>query len=283
MRPRRLLILFLVLIGVLIAFYYQRESKVQVETIPFSSKLIGKALPYDVVLPPRYGLITSRHTRYPVMYLLHGWDGHYDSWLKRTALVDYASEHQIIIITPEGNNSWYIDSATTPIDKYETYILEELIPDVDSRFRTVANRSSRAIAGLSMGGYGALKFGLKHPEVFCFVASFSGALDAASRTDDASIMKAFGELNSTERKSNDVFRLAEEFPNDKISQLPYFYLDCGRDDPWFSHNQRFAEILLRRKIPVEFRQLPGSHVWPYWDKQVRDVLRIASETMTVPN
>src|SRR5262245_28664853 len=104
MRSRRPLILFIVLIGLLVVFYYQRENKVHVETIPFTSKLIGKALPYEVVLPPRYGLITSRHTRYPVVYLLHGWDGHYDSWLKRTALINYASEHQMIIITPEGNN-----------------------------------------------------------------------------------------------------------------------------------------------------------------------------------
>jgi putative tributyrin esterase len=281
MRSRRLLILILVLIGVLIAFYYQRESKVHVETIPFNSALIGRALPYDVVLPPRYGLISSRRTRYPVVYLLHGWENHHNSWLNRTALLDYASEHQMIIITPEGNNSWYIDGATGT-EKYESYILQELIPDVDKRFRTVPNRSSRAIAGFSMGGYGAVKFGLKHPEVFSFVASMSGALDAPSRTDDSSIMKAFGELSSAERQSNDVFRLAEEFPSNRISQLPYFYLDCGRDDPWLSQNQRFAEILLRRKIPVEFRQLPGNHVWPYWDKQVREVLRVASEAMAVP-
>jgi S-formylglutathione hydrolase FrmB len=187
----------------------------------------------------------------------------------------------MIIITPEGNNSWYIDGATGT-EKYESYILQELIPDVDKRFRTVPNRSSRAIAGFSMGGYGAVKFGLKHPEVFSFVASMSGALDASSRTDDSSIMKAFGELNSAERNSNDVFQLAEEFPSNRISQLPYFYLDCGRDDPWLSQNQRFAEILFHRKIPVEFRQLPGNHDWPYWDKQVREVLRTASDAMAAP-
>ena len=281
MRSRRLLILILILIGVLVVFYYQRESKVYVETLPFNSALIGRALPYDVVLPPRYGLISSRRTRYPVIYLLHGWQNHHDSWLNRTALVDYASEHQMIIISPEGNNSWYIDRANGT-DKYESYILQELIPDVDRRFRTVPNRSSRAIAGYSMGGYGAVNFGLKHPEVFGFVASLSGALDAPSRIDDSSIMDAFGELNSVERKTNDVFRLAEEFRSDRISQLPYFYLDCGRDDPWLSSNQRFAEILFRRKIPVEFRQLPGKHDWPYWDKQVREVLRVASDALAGP-
>jgi S-formylglutathione hydrolase FrmB len=266
----------LLLLGALVAFHYHRESKVRIETIQFSSQLTGKSLPYDIVLPPGYGLFSARRIRYPVIYLLHGWNSHYDAWLARTALAQYAAEHQLIIITPEGNNGWYTDSATTATNKYESYIVQELIPDVDKRLRTVAERRGRAIAGVSMGGYGALKFGFKHPELFAFVASMSGALDATSRTDDPSIMQAFGETDSVERKSNDVLRLAEEFPSDRIPLLPYFYIDCGRDDPWLNTNQRFAEILRERKIPVEFRQLPGNHNWPYWDKQLGEVLRVAS-------
>jgi putative tributyrin esterase len=282
MRRLRLLILTIVLLGTLMAFHYHRESSVHIETIQFSSKLVGKILPYSIVLPPGYGLFSSRWTRYPVMYLLHGWNSHYDSWLTRTALAQYASAHQLIIITPEGNNGWYTDSATTPTDKYESYILQELIPDVDHRLRTISDRRGRAIAGYSMGGYGALKLGFKHPELFAFAASLSGALDATSRTDEASIMQTFGESDSSERKSNDLVRLAEEFPGERIAQLPFFYLDCGRDDPWLSSNQRFAAVLSERKIPVEFRQLPGSHIWPYWDKQVREVLRVASEMLAAP-
>jgi putative tributyrin esterase len=282
MRRLRLPILTIVLLGTLMAFHYHRESSVHIETIQFSSKLVGKILPYSIVLPPGYGLFSSRWTRYPVMYLLHGWNSHYDSWLTRTALAQYASAHQLIIITPEGNNGWYTDSATTPTDKYESYILQELIPDVDHRLRTISDRRGRAIAGYSMGGYGALKLGFKHPELFAFAASLSGALDATSRTDEASIMQTFGESDSSERKSNDLVRLAEEFPGERIAQLPFFYLDCGRDDPWLSSNQRFAAVLSERKIPVEFRQLPGSHIWPYWDKQVREVLRVASEMLAAP-
>jgi len=282
MRSFRIPILAIVLLAVLIAFYYQRENRVHTETIQFSSNLVGKTLPYDVVLPARYGLISSRQLRYPVIYLLHGWNTHHEAWLSRTALTDYAAEHQLIIITPEGNNGWYTDSATTPNDKYESYILQELIPDVDKRFRTIPNRHARAVAGFSMGGYGALKLGFKHPEVFGFVGSLSGALDATSRTDDASIMTTFGDTNSTERKNNDLFRLAAEFPNDRIAQLPYFYLDCGRDDPWLIQNQRFATSLFERRIPVEFRQLPGKHDWPYWNKQAREVLRVASEILAAP-
>jgi len=276
MKRLRLLILTLLLLGALVAFHYHRESKVRIETIQFSSQLAGKSLPYDIVLPPGYGLFSARRIRYPVIYLLHGWSSHHDAWLSRTALAQYAADHQLIIITPEGNNGWYTDSATTPSNKYESYIVQELIPDVDKRLRTIAERRGRAIAGCSMGGYGAVKFGLKHPDLFAFVASSSGALDATSRTDDTSIMQAFGETGSVERKSNDVQRLAEEFPSERIPLLPYFYLDCGRDDPWLNTNLRFAEILRERKIPVEFRQLPGNHNWPYWDKQLGEVLRAAS-------
>ena len=276
MKRLRLLILALLLLGTLVVYYYQRESKVRVDTIQFSSQLTAKALPYNVVLPPGYGLITSRRVRYPVIYLLHGWNSHYDSWLSRTLLAQYAADHQLIIITPEGNNGWYTDSATTPSDKYESYLVQELIPDVDKRFRTIAERRGRAIAGFSMGGYGAIKFGFKHPELFAFVGSMSGAFDTTSRTDDASIMETFGQVDSAIRKSNDVVRLAQEFPSERIALLPYFYLDCGRDDPWLNSNQRFAEILAERKIPVEFRQLPGKHDWPYWDSQVREVLHVAS-------
>src|SRR5262245_29555165 len=111
MRRLRLLILMLILIVALVAFHYHHERVARTETVQFSSKIVGQPLPYGVVLPPGYGLFSSVRTRYPVIYLLHGWNGHYDSWLTRTALAQYASEHQLIIITPEGNNGWYTDSS----------------------------------------------------------------------------------------------------------------------------------------------------------------------------
>jgi len=282
MRSFRLPILTFILLGALAAFYYRAEESVRTETVQFQSKLVGKTLPYSIVLPPGYGLFTSWRKHYPVLYLLHGWSGQFNSWVGHTSLVQYASEQQLIIITPEGNNGWYTDSATVPSDKYETYILEELIPDVDSRLRTIRDRRGRAVAGCSMGGYGALKFGLKHPEVFALAASMSGALDATSRIDDESIMRTFGETNSIERKSNDVQQLAQEFPSERIKLLPYFYLDCGQDDPWLAINRRFSNVLSEHRIAHEYRQLPGSHSWPYWDRQVREVLRVAAATMVPP-
>jgi putative tributyrin esterase len=278
----RLFVLVLVLCGALAAFYYQVETAVRVETVQFRSALAGRALPYKVVLPPGYGLFTSRATRYPVLYLLHGWSGHYDSWLANTSLARYAAEHRLIVVTPEGDNGWYTDSAVVPADKFESYFVEELIPDVDRRFRTIAARRGRGVAGCSMGGYGSLKFGLKHPELFAFAASTSGALDAASRTDEASIMQTFGEAGSPARAENDLPRLAREFPAERRGLLPFLYLDCGDKDPWFAVNRDFADLLTERGMTHEYRQLPGDHVWPYWDRQLREILREAEEMLGAP-
>lgn len=278
-RHLRISLLIILLLFALAAYYYHTHNAVRFEVVQFKSNLIGKVLPYGVVLPPGYGLITSRRTRYPVLYLLHGWSGDYNSWTKQTALTQYAAECQMIIVTPEGGNGWYTDSATVPSDQYESYVIRELIADVDSRFRTIADRRGRSIAGVSMGGYGALKFGFKHPEKFSLAASMSGALDAPARTDDASIMQTFGEPESPARKTNELTRLAREFPADRRALLPYFYMDCGSEDPWLGSNRDFSGVLLERKIIHEYRQLPGSHIWAHWDRQVREVMRVASERM----
>jgi putative tributyrin esterase len=278
----RPLLLVLLLLVALAAYYYHTQNAVRFEVVQFNSSLVGKVLPYGAVLPPRYSLITSRRTHYPVLYLLHGWSGNYNSWVKQTALMQYAAEYQMIIITPEGGNGWYTDSVTFSSDQYESYLTRELIADVDSRFRTIADRRGRSIAGASMGGYGALKFGFKHPEQFSFAASMSGALDATARTDDGSIMQTFGDLDSPVRKTNDLTRLAREFPAERQSLLPYLYLDCGTDDPWLASNREFSGALLERKIVHEYRELPGNHLWPYWDRQLREVMRLAAERMVAP-
>jgi S-formylglutathione hydrolase FrmB len=282
MKRLRVAALAIVLLLALAVYYYYFESAVRVETVQLASNMLGRTLPYRVVLPPGYGLVTSRGTRYPVLYLLHGWGGHYDSWLANTSLERYASEHRLIVVTPEGGNGWYTDGVDGAAGKYESYVLQELIPDVDRRFRTIAARRGRGVAGNSMGGYGALKFGFKHPEIFALVASTSGALDASARTDDPSIMQTFGEMGSPTRTENDLPRLAREFPEEGRRALPYFYLDCGLQDPWLAFNRDFAAVLAGRKVAHEYRQLPGEHIWPFWDRQVREILRVASERLAAP-
>jgi S-formylglutathione hydrolase FrmB len=108
----------------------------------------------------------------------------------------------------------------------------------------------------------------------------SGALDSAVRTDEASIIQTFGGPESSTRQTNDLPRLARELPEDRQVLLPYFYLDCGTDDPWLASNRDFSGLLLERKIVHEYRQLPGGHIWTYWDRQLQEVLRLSAERMT---
>ncbi|MEJ7618826.1 MAG: alpha/beta hydrolase family protein [Pyrinomonadaceae bacterium] len=247
-----------------------------VETIKFESKLVGAVLPYNVVLPPDYSLPTARNLRFPVLYLLHGLTGHYGDWVSKSKLTDYAARHRIIIVTPEGNNGWYTDSPVKESEKYESYIMQELIPDVERRFRTLSSREGRSIAGLSMGGYGALKLGMKHPDKFVFAGSMSGALGAAAWTDavintepaKSSIMQAFGPADHAARPANDLFKMAAAITPERIAALPFLYVDCGNEDFLIQMNRSFVEALVKQKIPHEYRQLPGKHDWPYWDKQV---------------
>ena len=274
--------------GVRQASAAQKNSRVH--TVQFESKLVGKTLPYNVVLPVEYDQANAKAKRYPVLYLLHGLTGHYDNWTTRTKLSDYAAQFPIIIVTPEGNNGWYTDSATVSTDKYETYILQELIPDVERRYRANATREGRAIAGLSMGGYGALKFGVKHPEMFALAASMSGAFGAASWTDKEvgpggirdSLLQIFGPADSPTRSANDLFKLLREVAAKKTAPLPFFYFDCGTEDFLFNNNRELASLFVELKIPHQYRQLPGTHNWEYWDAQVQEVLRLAALKLRDP-
>lgn len=263
-------------------------NNARVQTVAFQSQLVGKPLPYNVVLPVNYSRPASREKRYPVVYLLHGLFGHYDNWTSKTRLSDYTSAYEVIIVTPEGSNGWYSDSQLAPKEQYESYIVKELIPDVDNRFRTISSRAGRAIAGLSMGGYGAIKFGVKYPAMFAFAGSMSGAMNAASWTREElaglpsiwnSLQQVFGDDAGQARLANDLPKRIRDLSNQEIAALPFIYLDCGTEDPLFPSNRSFAELLLSRRIPHEYRQRPGGHSWAYWDAQVQEVLELALKKM----
>ena len=264
-------------------------SVASIETVQFHSQLVNTTLPYNVILPPGYR--EAHTTRYPVLYLLHGWAGHYTDWVTRTNVADYAARYRLIVVMPEGNDSWYVDSAGVATDKYESYILKELIPDVDKRYRTIQSRYGRAVAGLSMGGYGAIKYGLKYPATFVFAASMSGALGVTRYTENEMggsnwepFLKTFGPIGSETRKANDVFEIARGLSPARVTSLPYFYFDVGTEDAaqHVKPNRELSEIFLEKKIAHEYRELPGAHSWAYWDQQVQEVLKIAARYLRTP-
>ena len=255
----------------------------EVRTEKLVSTLMTREMPYRIILPARYSTENSSE-RFPVVYLLHGLTGHFDNWTEKTRIARLVESANFIIVTPEGGDGWYTDNASRSNDKYESYIIKELIPEIDKKFRTVADREHRAIAGLSMGGYGAIKFGLKYPEMFVLAGSFSGAIGAATITEKEvpgaigkSIDAIFGPAGGEGRKANDPFDLIRLATPEKIKKFPFLYVDCGTEDFLFRNNRDFVALLLEKKVPHEFRQLPGTHNWIYWDEQVQEFLELANK------
>ena len=256
------------------------QANPTVATVPFDSQALHQRAPFNVLLPAGYD---SSVRRYPVLYLLHGIGDHYDTWVKNTNLVEYARPYQLIIVMPEGDKAWYVNG-TGPNSRWEDYIMKEVMPYVDSHYRTLQQVGMRATAGLSMGGYGALMLGLRHRELFSFAASMSGALAVTDWTPEnmgpdmpewirQSIVAAFGPAGSPQRKEYDLKQLI----NAPVAELPFIYLDCGTEDHLLQQSRDFSRLLQEKKIPHEYRERPGIHEWPEWDHQIQEVLKVLWE------
>ncbi|HEV2578948.1 MAG TPA: alpha/beta hydrolase family protein [Acidobacteriaceae bacterium] len=250
-----------------------------VEQHSFFSAALQRQMRYDIVLPVGYSV---GQQRYPVLYLLHGWQGDETNWVKLTHLVELASHYALIIVTPEAANSWYVNSATNPADRYADYIADDLITEIDGHYRTIASSHQRAIAGLSMGGYGALLQTLHHPGLFSFTASISGAFDGPSGADQImpqlkpSTDQAFGSPGTTTRKQNDLdVLIAAADP----AKTPYMLLDCGTADPFLPSNRHVVEELWSRGVSYEYHELPGAHTWSFWDNSLPNLFDVLSRKL----
>lgn len=249
------------------------------ETVTFSpAHLGGMQVSFNVILPQDYATTTRR---FPVLYLLHGYTGHYSDWATKTRLVEYAKPYEEIIVTPEGENGWYVDNYSNPKLDWQSYIIDDLIPYVDAHYRTLASRDHRAIAGLSMGGYGALLLGLKYHQLFAAAASLSGvpasaepAFEEALPKDSAirkTIEDDFGPLDNPARRANDPFEIVREIP---VTEIPDLYLAVGSSDSLLRMNRDFVQILSEYRLRYHYCEVPGAHEWPVWDSQIQRVLAL---------
>jgi S-formylglutathione hydrolase FrmB len=211
---------------------------------------------------------------FPVFYLLHGLSDDHTAWTRRSSIERYVQDLPMIVIMPNGERSFYSDAAGLTNAAFETYIMRDLVGFVDSTFQTVPSREGRVIAGLSMGGYGAVKLALKFPDMFCAAVSHSGALARASdlMEDDGSdwareMRAVFGP--NPQGSDNDVFALAERINRDK---LPALRIDCGVDDFLIEHNRSFHAHLNALNIAHEYEEFPGAHDWSYWDTHVQETV-----------
>ena len=258
---------------------------ITVRDAQFQSESLGRTMKYRIILPAGYDRAAHR---YPVLYLLHGLTGDDTDWETKTRIDEYARQYQLIIVMPDAGNSWYTNSIGRPNNRYEDYIARDLVREVDDRYRTLRLRTARFIGGLSMGGYGAMKLGLRYPQTFFFAASFSGAfgpvrtgVGANDRWPKAAVdefNEIFGPVGSESRTANDISTVIAK-ADPKIAPFPYF--DCGTEDALLESNREVGAQLQKAGFRFEYRERPGRHEWTYWDHQVREMLRLLAESADI--
>ena len=238
-----------------------------------------------VILPTEYDPNTPQD--WPVVYLLHGFRGRYDTWINKTQpdLPAAASRMGEIIVCPDGGfSSWYWDSPIDSTMRYETYITQELIAAIDSLYQTRPSREGRAITGYSMGGHGALYLALRHPDIFGACGSMSGGVallpfsknwdiekrigpyqENPQRWEEYSVMGQLWRAVPFNDRSREVAGLPSVDPSSELQagQLAIF-IDCGTEDYFYNVNMRLHEELLYRNVPHEFIIRPGRHTHEYW-------------------
>jgi S-formylglutathione hydrolase FrmB len=247
----------------------------------FHSRSLGRDMHYRVLLPGNY----QDGGRFPVLYLLHGLYGDYLNWDTRTGLEGYARGLPLLIVMPDAGDSWYTNSATAPADKFEDYIAKDLVSEVDEKYHTMRDRDKRAIAGLSMGGYGALKLAIRYPDLFAFAGSLSGALNAGQNLEAlrpefrTKLLEVYGSAGGRTRTDNDVFQMLKSAARDRY---PYLYLACGTSDFFLQVNREFAQQLSSAKLAYEYHETPGDHAWEYWDGAVQPLLQAIAKSLGGP-
>lgn len=240
----------------------------------FSSTTLQREMSYCLVLPADYA--TSQRA-YPVLYLLHGLFGSENDWLAKTRVADYARPLPLIIVMPEADDSWYTNSYAEPRNRYEDYLFNDVIEEIDSHYRTLKNRDARFIAGLSMGGYGALKAGLRHPEMFAMVGAFSSAL-GITRLPNRWITSQLAFGRNYDPKNDDYALLGKSDP----AQLPYFFIACGADDPLLPESREMVSMMNSLHVRYEFHESPGAHTWPFWEHSLDGFLRELMPRLSQP-
>lgn len=232
--------------------------------VTFRSAALNRDMPYRVVLPASVGA----GQKLQVVYLLHGGGGGFRDWSNYSDVARFAESGRILVM-PEGGSSYYTNAVSRPDDRYEDYIVNDLIPEVESKFPVATGRSNRAIVGISMGGFGAVKLTLRHPEVFAFAGGISSSIDVPRRAFSIKRLQQsrhynsiFGTSGSQTRRDNDPFILARSA---NPETAPYFFLTCGEQEGLLPPNREFAALLAQRHFRYEFHIRPGAHDWNQWN------------------
>jgi putative tributyrin esterase len=250
--------------------------------VNFFSDVLGMWMQMDVILPQQSNILEDSETistekKVPVLYLLHGMSDDHSIWLRNTSIERYVEELGIAVIMPSVHLGWYTNMAHG--NKYWTFISDELPKICHTFFNQLSTkREDHFVAGISMGGYGALKMGLAASDAFSAVASLSGALDVASiclfnqETEEKDFwFNIFGEAQQVKDSENDLLALATRLKQSgKV--LPKIYMWCGTEDFLYGQSLTMKSHLESLDYEFTYEESPGDHQWKYWDTQIQSVL-----------
>ena len=265
------------------------------KSLEVNSKVLNNKLEYSIYLPPYYHTTADS---FPVLYLLHGYQGDETSWIDRCdihiiidSLIKIEEIPPLIVVMPDAKNSYYINDYLLQFP-YEDLFIREFIPYIDSTYKTFPHSRYRIIAGLSMGGFGAVIHSIKHTDVFgsCI------ALSAAVRTDemimnekpedyDNKFSRLYGsDLEGNERitehwENNSPFYLINDSTSDKLRSINW-YFDCGMNDFLINSNELLHQIFLKYSIPHEYHVRGGKHDWEYWRTGIIGGIKFAGQKLS---
>lgn len=287
------------------------------QTVEFYSPAVQRTMKYDIVLPPGY---EEGDKHYPVLYLLHGYMQNYTVWGRNLGAAFYArSLGELILVLPDAGNTWFVNYAEDIEGKnrWEDYLIEDVIGNVEDNFRTIKQREGRALAGLSMGGFGAFSLGLRHPDMFISLGSTSGALNYARDRAEAIKAGKILDRNARSPEQQEAIDRADEFISGIIdipgfskqdertpqgldfvteeqalsydpfqiifsvqkSNIPHFYIDAGTEDGLVTVAREYMGLLLMNDVPFDFMQSRGKHNSEYWRRSIGHMMTVQFEIM----
>jgi len=251
---------YFVLLFLFVAAYVSAQT---VDTVSVFSDKMQTEVKNLVILPKNY----EENKQYPVLYLLHGYGGNFKNWIGiKPSLPEEASKLALIIVCPDGKNSWYWDSPVNPKSQYETYVSKELVDFIDKNYATVKSPKGRAVTGLSMGGHGGLWLGIRHQDVFGACGSMSGGVDIRPFPNNWEMKKSIGSYKENPSVW-DEYTVINQISKIEPNSLEII-IDCGIGDFFYEVNQNLHEKLLYNNIPHDYTVRPGKHDGKYWNNAI---------------
>jgi len=272
------------------------DAQSRIDCSAMNSHILGRVVRYCVYVPDGYDAGASQHPprKYPVLYFLHGLGDNEQTLFNSggwTLLDDLRHQHKMgdfLIVAPEGGRSFYVNSADGSV-RYSDFFLQEFLPHIESKFRVLPGRAARAISGISMGGYGALRMAFAHPELFSAASAQSAALitqapqelDTAERTGAplaGVLAPVFGKpINAAHWNDNSPFALARK--NAAGLRHMAIYFNCGQDDNYGFEKGAAAldSELHKENVAHEYRPYPGDHSISYFLSHFAEVMEFHSK------